>query len=82
MLILAWLTPHPIRIRDSVSFILSGYSTLLRLYMSAATVAMGNYFKLCLVLFGILYVCVLSDLLIVLSGLFLVTAYVLFRWGY
>jgi hypothetical protein len=79
---LAWLTPDPIRIRDSLSFILSDYSVVLLLYTSAATVATGDYLKLCLVLFGILYVSVLGDLLIVMSGLFLATAFLLFRWGY
>jgi hypothetical protein len=82
MLTLAWLTPDPIRIRDSWCFLLSGYSVLLLLFMSAATVAMSDYLKLCLVLFGILYACVLGDLLIGMSGLFLVTAVLLFRWGY
>lgn len=82
MLILAWLTPDPIRIRDSVSFILSGYSVLLLLYISAATIAMGDYLKLCLVLFGILYGYVLGDLLIGMSGFFLATAGLLFWRGY
>ena len=82
VVLLAWLTPDPIRIRDSWCFLLSGYSVLLLLYMSAATVAMGDYLKLCLALFGILYACVLGDLLIGMSGLFLVTAVLLFRWGY
>ena len=82
MLIMAWLTPDPIRIRDSVSFILSGYSVLLLLYISAATIAMGDYLKLCLVLFGILYGCVLGDLLIGMSGFFLATAVLLFWKGY
>lgn len=82
MLLLAWLTPDPIRIRDSVSFILSGYSVLLLLYSGAATIAMDDYLKLCLVLFGILYVSVLSGLLIGMSGFFLATACVLFWRGY
>jgi hypothetical protein len=82
VLILAWLTPDPIKIGDSGSFIFSGYSVVLLLYTSAATVAMGDYLKLCLVLFGILYACVLGDLLIGMSGLFLVTAWLLFWRGY
>lgn len=82
MLTMAWLTPHPIRVRDSVSFILSGYSVLLLLFISAATIAMGDYLKLCLVLFGILYACVLGDLLIGMSGFFLATAVLLFWKGY
>ncbi len=82
MLIMAWLTPDPIRIGDSVSFILSGYSVLLLLYICAATIAIGDYLKLCLVLFGILYGCVLGDLLIGMSGFFLATAVLLFWKGY
>jgi hypothetical protein len=81
MLMLAWLTPHPIRMADSWSFILSGYSIILLLYMSAATVAMGDYLKVCLVLFGILYACVLGNLLVELSGLFFLTALMLFWRG-
>ena len=82
MLTLAWLAPVPIRIVDSWSFLLSGYSIMLLLYMGAATVAMGDYLKLCLVLFGILYACVLGNLLIGMSGLFLLTALLLFWRGY
>ena len=82
MLTLAWLTPHPIRIVDSWSFLLSGYSVVLLLYMGAATVAMGDYLKLCLVVFGILYACVLGNWWIEMSGLFLFTALLLFRRGY
>lgn len=43
---------------------------------------MVDHLKLCLVLFGILYVGVLGGFLIVLSGSLLMTALVLFKWGY
>lgn len=82
MLMLAWLTPHAIRMADSWSFILSGYSLVLLLYMSAATVAMGDYLKVCLVLFGLLYACVLGGLLVEGSALFILTAVLLFWRGY
>jgi hypothetical protein len=82
MLMLAWLTPDPIRIVDSWSFLVSGYSVILLLYIGAATVAMGDYLKGCLVLFGILYACELGDVLIEMSGLFLLTALLLFWRGY
>lgn len=84
MLTLGWLTPHPIRLTDSCSFIFSGYSVLLLLYslLLATSMPMDDYLKLCLVLFGILYVGVLGSFLIVLSGFFLMTALVLFKWGY
>ena len=82
MLTLAWLTPDPIRIVDCWSFLFSGYSIVLLLYMGATTVAMGDYLKLCLVLFGILYACVLGNMLIAMSGLFLLTALLLFWRGY
>jgi hypothetical protein len=81
---LAWLTPNPIRITDAFSFIISAYSLLLLLYslLCAVPFATGDYLKLCLVLFGILYACVLGGFLIVLSGFFLLAAMLLFLWGY
>ncbi len=84
MLTLGWLTPNPIRVVDSLRFIVSAYSLLLLLYslLSAVPLATGDYLKLCLVLFGILYICVLGRVLIVLSGVFLFTATVVFLRGY
>ncbi len=81
---LAWLTPNPIRVTDAFSFIVSAYSLLLLLYSLLCTVpfATGDYLKLCLVLFGILYACVLGGFLIVLSGFFFLAAMLLFLWGY
>ncbi len=84
MLMLGWLTPHPIRVSDALSFGLSGYSLLLLLCCLLATVhtRTGNFLKLCLVLFGILYGGVLGDFLIALSGFFLFVAAMLFFWSY
>jgi hypothetical protein len=84
MLTLGWLTPDPIRITDSCMFVFSGYSVLLWLYslLLATSMPMDDYLKLCLVLFGILYVGVLGSFLILLSGLFFLTALVLFKRGY
>jgi hypothetical protein len=81
---LAWLTPNPIRVTDSISFIFSAYSLLLLLYslLCAVPFATGGYLKLCLVLFGILYACVLGGFLIVLSGFLMLAAMLLFLWGY
>jgi hypothetical protein len=42
----------------------------------------GDYLKLCLVLFGILYAGVLGGFLMGVSGLFILTAMALFVRGY
>jgi len=59
---LGWLTPHPIRLIDALAFAGLGYVILLLLYgiLLAWTVKPADYFKLCLVLFGILYILVLK----------------------
>jgi hypothetical protein len=84
MLTLGWLTPYPIRVSDALSFVGSGFSLLLLLYCLLSTVLMstGDFLKLCLVLFGILYGGVLGDFLITLSGFFLFIAAMLFFWIY
>ena len=84
MLTLGWLTPYPIRVSDALSFIASGYSLLLLLccLLSSVHTSTGNFLKLCLVLFGILYGGVLGDFLITLSGVFLFIAAMLFFWRY
>jgi len=84
MLTLGWLTPHPIRVLDALSFIGSGYSLLLLLccLLSTVNISTGDFLKLCLVLFGILYGGVLGDFLIALSGFFLFTAAMLFFGRY
>lgn len=84
MLTLAWLTPHPIRLLDALSFMWLGYSLLLLLCCLLATVKIktGDFLKLLLVLFGILYGGVLGDFLIALSGFFVFTAAMLFFGGY
>src|SRR5258708_887134 len=80
MIVLAWLTPHSIRIRDTIEFILSGYSVLLLMNSLLFIAPFTNraFLRLCLCIFGILYCCVLGNCLIVMSGIFLVTATVLF----
>jgi len=84
MLTLGWLTPHPIRLMDSLGFILSGYSVLLLLnsLLFVASWRIRDFIKLSGGIFGILYFGVLGDVLIALSGFFFVTAFVLFYWGY
>jgi hypothetical protein len=84
MLTLGWLTPNPMRLLDALSFIGSGYSLLLLLccLLSTVNITMGDFLKLCLVLFGILYGGVLGDFLIALSGFFLFTAAALFFGRY
>ena len=83
-LVLGWLTPHPIQVVDSLSFLFSGYSLLLLLNSILLTVSLtaSDYWKLCLVLFGILYCCVLGKFLIASSGFCVFMAAVLFFRGY
>jgi hypothetical protein len=84
ILILAWLTPHSIHFMDSVEWVLSGYSVLLLLnsILLVAVVRAWEFLKIGLVIFGILYCCVLGGLLIEMSGFFYFTAAVLFFHGY
>ncbi|HVU96327.1 MAG TPA: hypothetical protein VHE34_13950 [Puia sp.] len=62
IIVLGWLTPHPIRLVDALAFAGLGYVILLLLcgILLAWTVKPADYFKLCLVLFGILYILVLK----------------------
>jgi len=84
MLVLGWLTPHPIRVTDTAAFLFSGYSVLLLLNSLLYTAPFTNrvFLRICLLIFGILYCCVLGNYLILLSEVFLVTATVLFFRGY
>jgi hypothetical protein len=84
MLVLGWLTPHPIRVTDTIAFLLSGYSVLLLMNSILYTAPFTNrvFLRLCLLIFGILYCCVLGNYLILLSEIFLVTATILFFRGY
>jgi hypothetical protein len=81
---IGWLMPDHIRIKDALGFILAGYSTLLLLNSCLFIVWLqkGDFLKLSLGIFGILYFGVLSDNLFLLSGLFLATAGGLFFRGY
>ncbi|MBN9380474.1 MAG: hypothetical protein J0H74_06900 [Chitinophagaceae bacterium] len=84
MVTITWLTPDHIRVKDAFGFALAGYTTLLLLNscLFIAALRKSDFIKLTFVLFGILYFGVLSDNLILLSGLFLVTAGSLFFRGY
>ena len=84
---ITWLMPEHIRLKDALGFVLAGYSTLLLLNscLFIAALRKSDFLKLTFGLFGILYFGVLSDNLILLSGLFLLTAGSLFfrryyRW--
>jgi hypothetical protein len=81
---IGWLMPVHIRIKDALGFVLSGYSTLLLLNSCLFIVSLqrSDFIKLSFGIFGILYFGVLSDNLILLSGLFLLTAGGLFFGGY
>jgi hypothetical protein len=81
---IGWLMPDHIRIKDALGFVLAGYSTLLLLNSCLFIISLqrSDFIKLSLVIFGILYFGVLSDELILLSGLFLLTAGSLFFRGY
>ena len=84
MLTLSWLTPMNIRWKDALGFILSGYSLLLLLnsMLFVASLKMSDFLKLSLGIFGILYLAVLGDAVIALSGGFFVVAGCLFFGGY
>jgi hypothetical protein len=84
MLTLSWLTPIAIRWKDALGFMLSGYSLLLLLnsVLFVASLKMSDFLKLSLGIFGILYLGVLGDAVIVLSGGFFVVAGCLFFGGY
>jgi len=81
---IGWLMPDHIRIKDGLGFVSAGYSTLLLLNSCLFIISLqrSDFIKLSLGVFGILYFGVLSDSLILLSGLFLLTAGSLFFRGY
>jgi len=62
MILLGWLTPHPIKTIDAAIFAAGGYILLLALnaILLVRSLTAVEYLKLCLVLFGILYVVVLK----------------------
>lgn len=84
MITIGWLTPHYIQYKDALGFVLAGYSTLMLLNscLFIASLTKSDFIKLVFVLFGILYFGVLSDHLILLSGLLLAMAGGLFFRGY
>lgn len=84
IIIIGWLMPDHIRIKDALGFVLAGYSTLLLLNscLFIGSLQRSDFVKLNVGIFGILYFGVLSDNLILLSGFFLLTAGGLFFRGY
>ena len=84
MITIGWLMPHYIRYRDGLGFLLAGYSILLLLnsFLFITSLTKSDFLKLVFLLFGILYVGVLSGHLILSSGLLFATAGGLFFWGY
>lgn len=84
LITIGWLMPYHIRLKDALGFVLAGYSTLLLLNscLFIASISKSDLLKLTLGLFGILYFGVLSDNLILFSGLMLSTAGGLFFRGY
>ncbi len=84
MLTLSWLTPVAIHRVDAGAFILSGYSLLLLLnsVLFVAPLKMGEFLKLSLGIFGILYLGVLGGFVIALSGCCFVVAGCLFFGRY
>ena len=84
MLILAWLTPNPIRFMDVLELGTTGYSLLILVSccLLIMPLRVSDFLKLWLVLFGICYACVLGGFLIAMSGFFVGAAMVLFFGGY
>lgn len=83
MCTIGWLTPASVRVKDAFGFIVAGYSVLLLLHsvLEVVTLKMSDFLKLSLGIFGILYVCVLGDVLIAVAGCFFVMAGGLFSRG-
>ena len=84
MLILGWMTSNPIRLIDVLELGVSGYSLLALVSCCLMVIPLGvsDFLKLCLVLFGIWYGCVLGGFLIAMSGFFAAAATALFFGGY
>lgn len=79
IVVLNWLAPG-----DMLEFVLTGYGLLLLLnsLLFTASFSSRQFLQLCLGIFGILYCCVLGKCLLLLSGLLLITAAILFFRGY
>lgn len=62
IIVLGWLTPHPIRLIDAFAFAGLGYVILVLLHgiLRGWTLKPVEYLKICLVIFGILYVLVMK----------------------
>jgi hypothetical protein len=81
---IGWLTPAPIRYKDAFGFIFSGFAVLqlLNSLLFIAPIKTRRFLEISLGIFGILYVAVLADDLIAVSGFFLLLAGCLFYGGY
>ncbi len=84
MLMTGWLMPVHIRFMDALELLMSGYSVLLLLnsFLLVIPLKTGDFLTLCLVIFGILYGCVLGAFLFAMTGFFFFTAALLFFNGY
>ena len=76
--------PVHIRSIDALELLIPGYSILLLLnsFLLVIPLKTGDFLTLCLVIFGILYGCVLGALLFAMTGLFFFTGAILFFKGY
>lgn len=84
ILIIGWLTPTHLRIGYALGWVASDYSLLLLMnsFLFVASLKMSDFLKLNLVIFGILYGCVLAHMLTLLSGFLFVVATGLFFGRY
>jgi hypothetical protein len=84
ILVLGWLTPHPLRVIDALGFILPGYGLLLLMnsIMLVAPVKMSDFLKLNFLLFGVLYFCLLAGVLMTLSGVLFIAAVALYYMSF
>jgi hypothetical protein len=84
LVLCCWMTPEHLRLADTLTFITSGYSVILLMncLLLVARFTNRDFEKCCLGIFGILYCCVLGNVLLEMSGSFVVTAAILFFRGY
>jgi hypothetical protein len=84
MLITGWLMPLHIQSTEALELLMSGYSILLLLnsFLLIMPLRTGDFLTLCLVIFGILYGCVLGAFLFAMTGFFVFMAALLFYKGY
>ena len=83
MVTLSLLTPDPVHLMDAIRWVTSAYSMLLLMnsILFIAPLQMSEFLKLNFVIFGILYLSMLADVLILFSVILFITALLLVGRG-